>query len=96
MDSIEFKIRPNDEPYKIDFNKIDLRVLHDICRILDIEGHKESFTLNVNREVYIEIEELIYSNCWLLLPNQYNSGEQKVKLNGFELTFKRNDIWEKH
>lgn len=96
MESIEFKIRATEEPYKIDFYKVDLHTLESICRILDIEGYERQFTINVSREVYREIEELVYSNHWLLIPNQQEIGELSIKLNGFNLIFKHNEVCQKH
>lgn len=88
MESIEFKVGTNDEPYKVDFEKADMQMLHNICRILDIEGHTNKFTINVNRKIFREVKDLVYTNHWLSQTDLNKYNEIKIKIDGYYLTFK--------
>lgn len=89
MPSISFKLKYFDEPYVIEFEKIDMAALSSITRILDIEGYKNTLAIDLNAELYWQIGELLLSNHWLFIPAQKEENEYRIKLNGFDLIFKR-------
>jgi len=91
MKTISFKVRKYEEPFSIDFDKIDLSVLNQITRIMDIENHQNPLVIEVEYELYMEIKELLCSEHWMI---DFDHNEQRVipiKLNGFKIIFKLNN-----
>lgn len=89
MPSISFKLKYFDDPYVIEFEKIDNETLGSMTRILDIEGYKNPLTIDLSVELYWQVGDLLLSNHWLFIPTQKEENEYRIKLNGFDLIFKR-------
>lgn len=88
--SLTFRLKEQDEPISIDFFHLDLNVLGDITRILDIEGYKSVLEIEVDADLYRQIGELIFSNHWMLnFGSPVEPGMYDISLNGFKIIFKR-------
>lgn len=88
MQTISFNLRQNEEPFNLDFDKVDRFVFHDITRIMDIENYQKPLTIEVDYELYREIKGFLCSEHWMIDFNCSDPNVLPIKLNGFELLFK--------
>jgi hypothetical protein len=88
MQTIQLNLRQNQEPFSIDFDKVEMWVLCSITRIMDIEDFEKPLIIEVDYKLYMEVRGFVSSNHWMVNMDNSDPEILHIKLNGFELIFK--------
>ncbi len=89
MESISFTLNKGDSLIEIGFEKFNINVLLQITMVLDVRGYDKPLTLELDFNLFEKVKEVINGEYWLINFNNPDQDVLPIKINGFDIIFKR-------